>query len=169
MVAIHTLVRTLDVAELSGTIVAIVCCSVDAFLADDRRSSTDGKNMARCYPGNAAGTLTERATATIHRDFIASGGERQPALVLSLHTTGPTCSEVTLVAYNTYEAEAPEMTAAQREAALAMALPSVLVWGHAADLGGGHAGAYVLPHAGFGSRGGAGVGSGAGTGGAERK
>ena len=134
MVAIHTLVRTLDVAELSGTIVAIVCCSVDAFLADDRRSSTDGKNMARCYPGNAAGTLTERATATIQRDFIASGGERQPALVLSLHTTGPTCSEVTLVAYNTHEAEAPEMTAAQREAALAMALPSVLVWGHAADL-----------------------------------
>ena len=52
---------------------------------------------------------------------------------VSLHTAGPTCSEVTLVAYNTY-AEHPEMTATQREAALAMALPSMLVWGHAADL-----------------------------------
>ena len=90
--------------------------------------------MARCYPGDAGGTLTERATATIQRDFIASGGDRQPSLVLSLHTTGPTCSEVTLVAYNTYEDEAPAVTALQREAALAMALPSMLVWGHAADL-----------------------------------
>ena len=134
MAAIHAMVRSVNVADLAGTIVAIVCCSVDAYLADDRRSSTDGKNMARCYPGDANGTLTERATATIQQDFIASGGDRQPKLVLSLHTTGPTCSEVTLVAYNTYEAEAPEMTAVQREAALAMALPSMLVWGHAADL-----------------------------------
>jgi predicted deacylase len=43
MIAIHTLARTLDLADLAGTVVAIVCCSVDAYLADDRRSSTDGK------------------------------------------------------------------------------------------------------------------------------
>ena len=134
MVAIHALVQSLSIADLAGTVVAIVCCSVDAYLSDDRRSATDGKNMARCYPGDVAGTLTERATATIQQDFIAIGGDRQPQLVLSLHTTGPTCSEVTLVAYNTYEVDAPEMTAAQREAALAMALDSMLVWGHAADL-----------------------------------
>ena len=134
MAAIHALAQSLNVADLAGTVVAVVCCSVDAYLADDRRSATDGRNMARCYPGDPTGTLTERATATIQQDFIANGGNRQPSLVLSLHTTGPTCSEVTLVAYNTYDAEAPEMTAVQREAALAMALPSMLVWGHAADL-----------------------------------
>eukprot|EP01052_Picozoa_sp_SAG31_P008071 SAG31_NODE_398_length_16250_cov_8.737601_13_plen_392_part_00 len=134
MATIHMLAKRLEVAELAGTVVAVVCCSVDAYLAEDRRSSTDGKNMARCYPGNAAGTLTERATATIQRDFIEGGGDRQPALVLSLHTTGPTCSEVTLVAYNMCAAETPEMTALQRRAALAMALPSMLVWGHAVDL-----------------------------------
>ena len=48
--------------QLAGTIVAVVCCSMDAYLADDRRSATDGKNMARCYPGDPHGTLTERAT-----------------------------------------------------------------------------------------------------------
>ena len=62
MVAIHSLANTIDLSQLAGTIVAVVCCSMDAYLADDRRSATDGKNMARCYPGDPHGTLTERAT-----------------------------------------------------------------------------------------------------------
>ena len=62
MVAIHSLANTIEVSQLAGTIVAVVCCSMDAYLADDRRSATDGKNMARCYPGDPHGTLTERAT-----------------------------------------------------------------------------------------------------------
>lgn len=87
MIAIHRLAATLDRQQLAGTVVCIVCCSVDAYLADDRRSSTDGKNMARCYPGDAGGTLTERATATIQQDFIAAGGRRQPGMVVARKNT----------------------------------------------------------------------------------
>ena len=142
MTAIHNLAASMNLDELHGTVVCVVCCSIDSYLADNRWAREDGKNMARCYPGLADGTLTERATFTIQSDFIAATVHaaqqqehlvsKKPTMMVALHTAGPTCSEVTCVAYNIY-AENAQMTATQREAALAMALPSMLVWGHAAD------------------------------------
>ena len=59
----------LDPAVLKGRVVGVHCCSVDSYLHRDRVARADGHNLARCYPGNPNGTLTERIAYTLQNDF----------------------------------------------------------------------------------------------------
>jgi hypothetical protein len=60
--AVQTLLRGLDTATLSGRVVGVPVTSVDAFLAHQRISEDDGKNLARCWPGRPDGSISERVT-----------------------------------------------------------------------------------------------------------
>jgi predicted deacylase len=67
MVAIPKLVRSLDPGTLAGTVVGLPICNPLAFEAQSRQSppAVDGKNLAREFPGQRAGTPTQRLAAEL--------------------------------------------------------------------------------------------------------
>ena len=69
MAAVHDFYRALDPAAMTGSWVCVACAGVSGYLAANRLGS-DGKNLARCFPGSADGTLTERVAHTLQRDFL---------------------------------------------------------------------------------------------------
>ena len=84
MAALHQVYATADPAQLRGTLVLVSCANVDAFLGGVREGVVDGANLARVFPGDASGTLTERVAATLMRDFL----EKKPDLYCDLHSAG---------------------------------------------------------------------------------
>jgi len=119
MAAVQQVFAQLDPEALSGTWVAVGCCNVDAYLTADREATTDGKNLARVFPGRANGTLTERVAHCLTHDYIRRG-----SFVCDLHSAGRAYRMVPLAGY-TLGSET--LTATQREAARVFGLP--LVWG----------------------------------------
>jgi predicted deacylase len=125
MAAVQQLFAQLDPAKLVGTWVAVGCCNVDAYLAAGREGPADGKNLARVFPGNPAGTLTERVAYCLTEDFI-----RRASFLCDLHSGGRAYRMVPLAGYMVVE---ETLTGVQREAAKAFGLP--LVWGTAPNTG----------------------------------
>ena len=127
IIALQETIRRLDPATLKGKVVGINCCSVDSYLHTNRVANADGQNLARVYPGNPNGTLTERVAFTLQNDFLGQVVPHKPAFMVALHTYGPTLLGGTLSGYNMYPGE-PGLTDRQRQASLQTGLP--LVWGH---------------------------------------
>lgn len=125
MAAVQQVFAGLVPEALTGTWVAVACCNVDAYLTADRESSTDGKNLARAFPGRLDGTLTERVAHCLTHDFIRRG-----SFVCDLHAAGRAYRMVPLAGY-TLGSE--PLTGTQREAARVFGLP--LVWGTAPNEG----------------------------------
>lgn len=132
IVALQETLQTLDPATLKGRVVGVHCCSVDSYLNRTRVAKADGHNLARCYPGNKDGTLTERVAYTLQNDFLGQPDAHKPICLVPLHTYGPGMIGATLTGYNIYP-DVPDLTDAQRRASLATGLP--LVWGHEFDAG----------------------------------
>lgn len=57
---IMELFRKLKVEELTGTFIGLVVANVPAFEAGTRCSPVDGLNLARVFPGNQNGSITEK-------------------------------------------------------------------------------------------------------------
>ena len=93
LIATQELFAALDPATLAGTWIGIGCANVSGYMAANRLSSLDGKNLARCYPGLAAGTYTERVAHTITEDFIAL---KEVAGVIDLHSAGKVARMATM-------------------------------------------------------------------------
>lgn len=123
--ALQETLNGLDPAALKGRVVGVTCCSIDSYLHRDRVARADGHNLARCYPGNAEGTLTERIAYTLQNDFLGQSGGDKPAFMLALHTYGPRRLGATLSGYN-INPGTPDLTETQRRACLAAGFP--LVW-----------------------------------------
>jgi hypothetical protein len=133
IVALQTLMSTVDTATLRGRLVGVPVTSVDSFVNNQRIAQDDGKNLARCWPGRADGSLTERVAYALQRDFLNVPEPHKPVFMVALHTYAHGAGApngATLSGYNIYPA-APHLTEAQREASLATGLP--LVWGHEMD------------------------------------
>ena len=60
MWAARELFKSLDPAEMSGNVVSVPVCNPPAFAARNRESPLDGQNLARVFPGDSGGTMTER-------------------------------------------------------------------------------------------------------------
>src|SRR5215831_19018183 len=60
IVAIPEIFRRLDPSAMRGTFIAVPICNVPAYLAATRSSPIDGLNMARVFPGDPHGTITQR-------------------------------------------------------------------------------------------------------------
>jgi len=125
MVAVRRVFSGLDPAELTGTWVGVGCCNMDAYLAAGREGPTDGKNLARVFPGSAEGTLTERVAHCLTEDFI-----RRASFLCDLHSAGRAYRMVPLAGYMLVE---ESVTGRQRRAAQAFGLP--LVWGTSPNRG----------------------------------
>ena len=130
IVALQETLAALDPAALKGRVVGVHCCSIDSYLHCARVAAADGRNLARCYPGNADGSLTERVAYTLQNDFLGQSGANRPSFMLALHTYGLRQLGATLSGYNIH-LDTPQFNQAQRSACLAIGFP--LVWGHGFD------------------------------------
>jgi len=58
-IAVSELARTLDPAAVQGRVILMPAVNIPAVLNDTRLSPVDGRDMNRCFPGNAKGTFSE--------------------------------------------------------------------------------------------------------------
>jgi len=91
--------RSLNPAEIAGTVYVVLTADVTAFYAHTQYTNpVDGKNLNRVWPGNPDGTLTERIAHTITHEVVRKadavvdchGGEFDEAIDLFIitHSTG---------------------------------------------------------------------------------
>ena len=89
---IHKLFGSLSAVDLCGTLVMVPVCNVPAYEACRRTSPIDGANMARVFPGDVGGTITQQLAYWIGELFIRGAG----ALV-DIHSGGVAYDLPTLV------------------------------------------------------------------------
>ena len=81
--AIMDLFRQLKVEDLNGTFVGLVVANVPAFEAGTRCSPLDGLNLARIFPGNEYGSITEKIAFWMGDCLI-----RHSDYYIDLHSSG---------------------------------------------------------------------------------
>lgn len=107
-------------ADLRGKLVMVPICNMPAYEAATRNSPIDGLNLARVFPGDANGTITQRIAYWIaekllhHADFY-----------IDLHSGGATYNIPTLIGY---VRDAGPL--GQRSEAGARAFGAPVLWGH---------------------------------------
>ena len=121
--AIPQVFRALDPAELRGRLIMVPVCNVPAFRTATRSSPIDGLNLARVFPGDPHGTVTQRIAHVLTEQVIAPSN-----LLIDLHSAGVAYSMPTLVGYP--YADTPPAHAA-RDAALAFGC--TVLWAHPPD------------------------------------
>lgn len=94
--AIHQVFDRLRPSEMAGHFIGVPIGNPLAFAAKQRTTPQDGKNLARCFPGNPRGSITERIAHRLHHEFIARAD-----FLIDLHSSGsrwvmPTLSGYTL-------------------------------------------------------------------------
>jgi predicted deacylase len=88
--AVKQLFAWIDCERLRGTVRMVPCLNIPAFYGLAMHvNPVDGQNPARCFPGNAAGTYTERMVDLLWRDVVSDadavidvhGGDLEEELV----------------------------------------------------------------------------------------
>ncbi|WP_339735076.1 succinylglutamate desuccinylase/aspartoacylase family protein [uncultured Gimesia sp.] len=82
-IAIMKLMKTLNLEEISGRIIFIPAINIPAAKAATRLSPLDGKNLNRCAPGNADGTVTDIMAHYLTHELFP-----RVDVVIDLHTGG---------------------------------------------------------------------------------
>jgi predicted deacylase len=81
--AVAALVRLLRPEDVAGTIVAVPVANPMAFAASQRTTPSDGMNLARTFPGNPAGSDTERLAAFLWNEIVGDA-----RYIIDLHSGG---------------------------------------------------------------------------------
>lgn len=129
IIAAQQLARTLDPAQLSGTVLVVHLANVPGFLA--RRihdNPVDDKNLNRTFPGRPDGTLTERLAWLLSEDIIA-----RCTHVVDVHAGDAHEDLRPYAAYYHYFAT-PGLTEQGRQMAVALGFPYVVQFGNEARL-----------------------------------
>jgi len=105
---------------LRGTLVMLPVCNMPAYEAAQRSSPVDGLNLARVFPGEAHGSITQRIAYWITQKLL-----RHAAFYIDLHSGGATYNIPTLIGYIR---DAGEL--GQRSLAGAQAFGAPILWGH---------------------------------------
>src|SRR5262245_2260 len=82
-VAIAELLATLSLEEMTGTLLAVPVVNVPAYAAGQRANPADGKDLARCFPGDPDGTPSAQLAHMIARECIAPADA-----LIDLHSGG---------------------------------------------------------------------------------
>lgn len=114
--AIFEVFETLDVAALSGTVLAVPIVNPPAHWACSRTSPVDDANLARVFPGDLDGTLSERIAATLVREVIDRAD-----FYLDLHSGGVRYAMPSMAGYASFD---------PRGRAAAEAFGAPVIWGH---------------------------------------
>ncbi|MHA1566545.1 MAG: N(2)-acetyl-L-2,4-diaminobutanoate deacetylase DoeB [Alphaproteobacteria bacterium] len=84
-VALFDLAQSVDVNSISGRVIIIPAMNYPAFQAAKRTSPIDGGNMNRLFPGNPAGTVTQKIADYFQRTLLPMSD-----YVLDIHSGGKT-------------------------------------------------------------------------------
>ncbi len=106
--------------ELSGTLVMVPICNMPAYEAAQRSSPIDGLNLARVFPGDANGTLTQRIAYWIREKLLS-----QADFYIDLHSGGVAYDIPTLIGYIHDDG-----ALGQASLAGARAFGAPVLWGH---------------------------------------
>ena len=125
VLAVQRVNAALDAVPLArGVLRAVAIAHPAAYAANQRTSPLDGLNLARCFPGNPAGTATERLAHDLTESVI-----RGSDLLIDLHSAGRDYAMPTFVGY---VETGDDVAVRSRRAALAFAAP--LLWEHSPPL-----------------------------------
>lgn len=116
--ALQNLARSLDPAALRGRLYLVPVVNEGAFFAGTRCHPEDGKNLARVFPGDPAGTVSERLAHTFVERLL-----RGASFLIDVHASG---SESRILPWAGYGLN-PGLIEAQRAMAIAFGLD--IVWG----------------------------------------
>ena len=83
--ALHALVARLEADDVRGRLIVIPEANFPASSNGTRTAPSDGANMNRTFPGDAAGTPTERLSAFLFDTVLP-----QADLLIDVHSGGPT-------------------------------------------------------------------------------
>ncbi|UXN60113.1 N(2)-acetyl-L-2,4-diaminobutanoate deacetylase DoeB [Phyllobacterium zundukense] len=92
-IALFDLARTLDVGNVSGTVIIVPAMNYPAFRAGTRTSPIDKGNMNRSYPGKPDGTVTQKIADYFTRELLPRAD-----VVLDFHSGGRTLDFVPFAA-----------------------------------------------------------------------
>ena len=123
--AVYNLIRQIDPTQLRGTVTLIPIVNQSA-VDNHSRCGEDGKDLARTFPGDPNGSITEQVADHLN-DIIS-----KVDLYIDLHTGGRTMDVYPLSGYGLVK-DATNLDT-QRRMAKAMGLP--LIWGTSAELNG---------------------------------
>ncbi len=121
--AIPQVFNTVDVSELHGRLIMVPICNPPAYHAVSRNNPIDGLNLARVFPGDPKGTVSQRLAHVITEKLI-----KPCSFLIDLHSSGMVGMMPTMVGYN--YGDSPEAKASQ---AAAMAFGADVAWGHPLD------------------------------------
>ena len=135
ILAIPEIYRQLEPAVLKGTMIAVPACNVPAFHTATRTSPIDGLNMARVFPGDPEGTITQRIAYWLGERIM-----RHADLIIDLHSAGIAYNLPMLVGY--YD---PGDGVCRRAREVAMNFGADVVWAHS-DMGPGRTMSFAAEH-----------------------
>jgi len=104
--ALYDLARTLDPAQVSGTVIIVPAMNYPAFRAGTRTSPIDKGNMNRSFPGRPDGTVTEKIADYFQRELLPRAD-----IVFDFHSGGKTLDFVPFCAAHTLSDKALEQKA----------------------------------------------------------
>ncbi|WP_188988889.1 succinylglutamate desuccinylase/aspartoacylase family protein [Paenibacillus nasutitermitis] len=107
--------------DIRGNLLMIPCANPYAYEGGTRLSPDDGVNLARVFPGQQSGTVTEKLAYELHHRMIAKAD-----FLLDLHSGGTHYAVASLVGY--YQEEGSAFSQRCREAAEAFG--AKLMWAH---------------------------------------
>lgn len=81
--AVIGLTKTLCPEDVSGAVIAIPVVNPLAFAAGSRTTPDDGLNLARVFPGNPNGSITERLAYAVFTEFVSRAN-----YLIDLHSGG---------------------------------------------------------------------------------
>jgi predicted deacylase len=119
MAALRHLADALSPLRLQGTLVAVPVANPPAFEAGLRTNPDDRQDMARVFPGDPSGTVTEQLASILSHRLI-----RHADFYCDLHSAGQYYAMPPLVGY---QLQPEPLLTRQRQAARAFGLP--LIWG----------------------------------------
>jgi len=117
--AASDLLRQLQGAPLRGAVRVVTVANPEAFANSSRCNPADGQNLARVFPGDPAGSPTERLASWL-REHLIRGAD----LLVDLHSAG---THYEMPMFVGYDAGAPEASTSEL-AAVAFGAP--LIWRH---------------------------------------
>lgn len=118
--AIPGIFAGIDPGALRGTLLMVPVCNVPAYEAATRSSPLDGLNLARVFPGDANGSITQRIAYGITEGLL-----KRADFLIDLHSGGVTYHIPTLVGYSHSEDDL-----GRRSLATARAFGAPILWGH---------------------------------------
>jgi predicted deacylase len=118
--AIPAILRRVEPAALRGRLVMLPVCNMPAYESAQRNSAADGLNLARVFPGNLYGSITQRIAYWITEKLL-----KHADFYIDLHSGGVAYALPTLAGYIR---DPSRLGAASLAAAQAFGAP--VLWGH---------------------------------------